>query len=115
MTATNVYVVDRIVTRPGCGKRLVEAYLADYVPGAQRRKMVLESVLVSPPMWLDDQPNEITITWTVAGTAGWWNMTRNGRGDSAVRQWWQDADALILERNRSMAVQASDVEGLVDV
>ncbi|AYJ48307.1 hypothetical protein [Rhodococcus sp. P1Y] len=115
MTDPKVYVVDRIVARPGLAKQFVEAYLANYAPGARRRHMVLESIIVSPPMWLNDQSNEITVTWTVRGTTGWWNMARTSRADSDVRQWWNTADSLVLERHRSMAVSATDVDGLVGV
>lgn len=115
MSGTKVYVVDRIIARHGCAQQLLEKYMADYAPGARRRGMVMESVLVSPPLWLDDESNELTITWTVLGAPGWWNMTRAGRGDNSVRQWWAEAESMIVERHRSMAVEASDIGGLVGV
>lgn len=115
MDDNKVYVVDRIVTRPGCAQRFLKTYMTEYAPGARGRDMVLKSVLVSPPLWLDDGSNEVTITWTVIGTSGWWDMTRAGRGDNAVRQWWAEAESMIVERHRSMAVEASSIDGFADV
>ena len=30
-----VFVIDRVVTRPGCARRFVDAYLTSYAPGAR--------------------------------------------------------------------------------
>ena len=87
MADETLYVIDRIVTKPGCGRQFVDALLDQYLPSAQRRGMTLAEVLVSPPLWCDQDPNTLTVTWTVDGTAGWWSMTRQGRRDSTLRQW----------------------------
>ena len=60
-----VYVVDRVVTRPGCAKDFVDCYLAGYAPGARERGMSLRDILVSPPIWFADRTNTITITWSL--------------------------------------------------
>ena len=55
MSATpKVYVVDELVAKPGDGRVLLDAYMADYAPGARARGMTLEQVLVSPPLWADE-------------------------------------------------------------
>ncbi|MHA6742401.1 hypothetical protein [Rhodococcus erythropolis] len=115
MAGEKVYVIDRIITEPGCGKKFVDAYTTEYVPAAQRRGMTLASVLVSPPLWVEDETNIVTITWTVEGTSGWWNMTRQGRAGPESSQWWERHSALIVERSRTMAAEAADIEGLSDV
>lgn len=115
MAGEKVYVIDRIITEPGCGKKFVDAYMAEYVPNAQRRSMTLASVLVSPPLWTENESNVVTITWTVEGTAGWWAMTRQGRGDPTIGQWWEGCAPLIVERSRTMAADAADIEGLSNV
>ncbi|WP_182347185.1 hypothetical protein [Tomitella gaofuii] len=112
---TDVFVIDRVVTAPGAGKRFVDAYLDGYAPGARARGMVLDRLLVSPPMWRDDAGNTITATWRLDGVGAWWDMARAGRGDPALREWWDSVAPLIAERARSMAAAASDVEGLCDV
>ena len=115
MAGETLYVVDRIVTNRGCGKKFVDEFRAGYLPGANRRGLTLHNILVSPPLWSDSEPNVVTITWTVDGTTGWWAMTRLSRGDTSLKQWWDAMDPLISERSRTMAAAADDVEALADV
>lgn len=110
-----VFVIDRVVTRPGCARRFVDAYLADYVPGARARGMTLRDILVSPPIWFDDDANVITATWTLSGVRAWWEMTWKGRPDPTLGEWWSRIDELVTERSRTFAARADDVDGLCDV
>jgi hypothetical protein len=110
-----VYVIDRVVTRPGCGREFVDTYLAEYAPGARRRGMTLRDVLVSPPIWFDDQTNIVTITWSLPTPQAWWEMTWQGRPDPSLGQWWAGVAALIEKRTRSVAAAAVDVDELCDV
>lgn len=98
-----VFVVDRVVTAPGCAQRFIDAYLAGYAPGARGRGMTLRDVLVSPPIWFDDQTNVVTITWTLRDAAAWWQMTWHGRSDPTLAQWWDSITDLIVSRERSVA------------
>jgi uncharacterized membrane protein YoaT (DUF817 family) len=115
MAGGEVFVIDRVVTRPGCARRFVDAYLVQYAPGARDRGMTLRDVLVSPPIWFDDQVNTITITWTLPSPQAWWEMTRIGRLDPKLGQWWSQISELVQERSRSFAAAAEDVDGLCDV
>jgi len=115
MADETIYVVDRVVTKPGCARKFVDAYVTEYVPGGRRRGMTLDRILVSPPIWFDDDSNTVTVTWTVDGVGAWWEMTRRGRRDPGLGEWWSKMEELILERSRSMAAEADDVEGLTDV
>ena len=110
-----VYVIDRVVTRPGCAKDFVDIYLAEYAPGARQRGMTLCDVLVSPPIWFDDRPNTVTITWSLPSPQAWWEMTWQGRPDPTLGTWWEDVGALIADRTRSVAAAAGDVDELCDV
>jgi hypothetical protein len=115
MAGGHVFVIDRVVTRPGCARRFVDAYLAEYAPGARRRGMTLRDVLVSPPIWFDDETNTVTITWTLPGVRAWWEMTWKGRPDPDVGEWWCTIAELVQERSRSFAAAAEDVDRLCDV
>lgn len=115
MVEGRVYVIDTVVTRPGCARRFVQAYLAEYAPGARARGMTLRDILVAPPIWYEDQPNTVTITWTLPSAAAWWEMTWKGRPDPALGQWWSTIGTLISERSRSVAAPADDVDRLCDV
>jgi hypothetical protein len=110
-----VYVVDRVVTRPGRAREFVNRYLAEYAPGARGRGMTLRDVLVSPPIWFTDQSNTVTITWSLPSAAAWWEMTWKGRPDADVGQWWTDISELVQQRTRSVAATAYDVDRLCDV
>jgi hypothetical protein len=115
MADGEVYVVDRVVTQPGCARKFVDSYLADYAPGARERGMTLRDILVSPPVWFDDQSNTVTITWSLPSAQAWWEMTWKGRPDPRVGQWWAGTAKLIAERSRSVAAAADDVDGLCDL
>ena len=109
------FVVDRVVTAPGCGREFVEKYTTAYVPGGRSRGMTLEHILVSPPIWQGETSNVVTIVWSLDDVAGWWNMTRLGRPDATLAQWWDSVHELIVERSRSMAGEVADVEELCNV
>lgn len=115
MTDPVVFVIDRVITRPGCARLFVDRYLAEYAPGARERGMALRDVLVSPPIWFDDEPNTVTITWTLPSPLAWWQMTWKGRPDPALGQWWSQIGDLLAERSRSVAAPATAVDGLNDV
>lgn len=115
MSEGRVYVLDRVVTRPGRGREFVDRYLAEYAPGARERGMTLRDVLVSPPVWFADQSNTVTITWQLPSARAWWEMTWKGRPDASVRQWWAGIAELIVERSRTVAAAADDVDELCDV
>ena len=115
MADGEVYVIDRVVTRPGRAKDFVDASLASYAPGAADRGMTLRDILVSPPIWFTYQANTITVTWTLPSARAWWEMTWQGRPDPAIGDWWADVSELITERTRSVAAKSDDVDGLCDV
>ena len=77
--------------------------------------MTLRDVLVSPPIWFDDQPNTVTVIWTLPSAQAWWEMTWQGRPDASLGEWWSRIDELVTERSRSVAAAADDVDGLCDV
>ena len=109
-TMAEVFVVDRVVTAPGCAQAFVDAYRSGYVPGARARGMELRDVLVSPPLLFDDRPNVVTITWSLPSPQAWWQMTWQGRPDPTIAQWWRDVSGLIIERSRSVASHVDDVD-----
>jgi hypothetical protein len=110
-----VYVVDRVVTRPGRAWEFVDTYLAEYAPGARARGMTLRDVLVSPPIWFEDRSNTVTITWSLPSAQAWWEMTWKGRPDPTLGPWWDSIGELVEERTRSVAAAADHVDRLCDV
>jgi hypothetical protein len=115
MSDGEVYVVDRVVTRPGRAREFVDRYLAEYAPGARERGMTLREVLISPPIWFADRSNTVTISWSLPSARAWWEMTWKGRPDSALGEWWSGISELLVERTRGVAAAAVDVDRLCDV
>ncbi len=110
-TVAEVFVVDRVVTAPGCAQAFVDLYLSGYVPGARERGMELRDVLVSPPIRFDDRPNTVTITWCLPSPQAWWQMTWLARPDPSIARWWQDISGLVIEHSRTVAQRADDMAG----
>jgi hypothetical protein len=114
-TPPPVYVLDEITAKPGQAQAVLDVYMERYAPGARERGMVLDRVLVSPPLWLEDQPNTLHISWTVAGAPGFWNMSFQGRRNPAVKAFWDSIEPLIENRSRRFLAATSDLEVLCDV
>ncbi|WP_063049985.1 hypothetical protein [Nocardia arthritidis] len=115
MDDPTLYIIDRVVLRPGSARVFIDAYLDAYAPAARERGLTLERILVSPPAWIEGETNTVTATWTVPGTAGWWAAAVRARHDPAPAKWWESMAPMIVERTRSMASRSEDVEGLCDV
>jgi hypothetical protein len=77
--------------------------------------MTLRDILVSPPIWYADQSNIVTITWSLPSAQAWWEMTWKGRPDPELARWWDGIGQLVVERDRSVAAAANDVDSLCDV
>jgi hypothetical protein len=110
-----VYLIDELVAAPGKGQELLAAYNDRYVPGAQARGMVLERIIVSPPTWLEQASNRLTITWTVEGAGGWWGQAIQSRYDPAVGEFWPSIKPLLISRNRHFGALEADLRELSDV
>ncbi|RDI35574.1 hypothetical protein DEU38_10151 [Rhodococcus sp. AG1013] len=110
-----VYVVDEMVVAPGQGRAFLASYLEEYAPGARARGLTLDRILVSPPVWLDDQSNTVTVTWTVHGADAWWQQRWAAGRDPDVAQWWASADRSLTSRRRSTACAAADLPVVTDV
>jgi hypothetical protein len=105
-----VFILDEIVVKPGFVQAYRDQYIAKYAPGARSRGMCLESIRITPPLELQDQPNTLHILWSVANVAAWWTM-RLGGGDRPFDPagtekggWWAEAADLTVSRRRSVMV-----------
>ncbi|CAM2778187.1 NIPSNAP domain-containing protein [Prescottella defluvii] len=110
-----VYIVDEMEVVPGRARAFLASYLERYAPGAKARGLTLDRVLVSPPVWLTDQSNTVTVTWTVAGADEWWQQRWAAGRDPSVAQWWADADDWLIRRSRSTSCAADDVTAVTSV
>ncbi|ALU73521.1 hypothetical protein H351_31395 (plasmid) [Rhodococcus erythropolis R138] len=115
MTGHTIFIVDRILVEPGKARAFVDAYRVDYVPRAQRLGMALDGILLSPPVWFEDDSNVVTVTWAVSGSAEWWQTAIGRRFDPVVTAFWTQVEPMVKERSRTMAARIEDVEEMCDV
>jgi hypothetical protein len=114
--APNVFVIDDLTSKPGCGEALLRAYLERYAPGARARGMTLVQQLVSPPYWRPDDGNRLLFVWSVAGPAGAWQMKHMGRQDPDLIAWWcRGAPELVASRTRAICADPAEIPRLADV
>jgi len=110
-----IYVIDEFDVLPGQGEAFLDYYMTGYAPGAEKRGMTLERVLVSPPIWLEDQSNTVIITWTLPNVGAWWGMCSLGRTDPAVLGWWAGAEKMVSRRSRKFAAASAVVSEMSNV
>ncbi|WP_430331274.1 hypothetical protein [Rhodococcus sp. ACT016] len=113
--APTVYVVDEMEVVPGRAREFLASYLEQYAPGARERGLTLDRILVSPPVWLADQSNTVTVTWTVTGADAWWQQRWAAGRDPDVAAWWKAADASLVSRRRTTSCALDDLEAVTDV
>lgn len=100
---SEVLVIDEITAKQGQARVLIDRYMADYVPAAQKRGMVLRRTLIEPALELrhGDHGNTVSFIWSVEGAAGWWNMRISGSFDPAVSTFWTSIEPLVERRSRT--------------
>ncbi|NLG48008.1 hypothetical protein [Gordonia sp. (in: high G+C Gram-positive bacteria)] len=110
-----IYLIDRIVVAPGAGEDFLRLYRDEYLPKAEARGIRVATILVHPPLWLDDESNTITAILTVDDVVGWWAAARAGRHDSALAAWWEGVAPLIVDRVREWAADGTELGALARV
>ena len=104
-----VYILDRITVRPGRLREYQALLRERYLPLATARGMTLVGQWFTPPIELDDAPNDLVLLWSVPGPEGFWTMRRQAR-DPAITAWWAESDALTLGRERQYMLPGEVVE-----
>lgn len=112
MASPPVQIIDELVARPGEGRQVLDDYMTHYAPGAKARGMTLDRVMVSPPVWMNDQPNTIVAIWSVAGADGWWGMRLAATVTPGVAEFWSLIGPRLIDRKRRFAAAPDDVEAL---
>lgn len=107
-----IYIVDRIITRPGEGQAIYDEYQEKIVPWGQAHGGELVSALVAPPIWLPMDSNVLSFTWKVAGVGGSWFFDGD-RFD--IYDTWTDLRERVVEQDRSYFADPTDFEELANV
>ncbi len=113
--AAGVWIVDRVVLRPGQLRAWRELFERDYLPGARERGMSLVGHWVSPPLELADRQAEVLAVWSLPDAEAFWPARIGGGADPDVARFWEEAGALIARRERSYFRPAAEVlDGTAD-
>ncbi|QRY62666.1 hypothetical protein JVX90_20335 [Gordonia sp. PDNC005] len=115
VSTIDVYIVDRVEIAAGRAREFVDEYQSTYMPGARDRGMRLDRMTLSPPLFLADDSNVLTVTWVVDGAGGWWSSALAARHDDAPARWWDSVADLVVHRTRTMEASVCDVAELCDV
>lgn len=112
---TEIYCIDRFVTKPDQGKEFLEYFMGEYLEKAQSYGMTLKSTLVSPPLWLNNASNTVEIVWAIAGFNGWANMVNSSRYQPETLAFWREVRTRVVSHDRSFFGNESDLEVLGNV
>lgn len=110
--APMIYLIDRMVVKPGKGREVHDAYLERLETVAAEKGMTLEHAIVAPPIWLTDAESNNTLEFI-------WSFEGYGKlaaaisyGDASVTEWWRGLEESLESRDRSYFSTEADVEVL---
>ena len=110
--APMIYLIDRMVVKPGKGREVHDAYLERLETVAVEKGMMLEHAIVAPPIWLTDAESNNTLEFI-------WSFEGYGKlaaaisyGDASVTEWWRGLEESLESRDRSYFSTEADVEVL---
>lgn len=112
---TEIYCIDRFVTKPEQGKEFLEFFMSEYLEKAQSYGMTLKSTLISPPLWLNNASNTVEIVWAISGFNGWANMVNSSRYQQETLAFWREVRQRVISHDRSFFGNESDLEVLGNV
>jgi hypothetical protein len=95
-----IWLLDRYEVKPGRLRELRAAFESRYLPNARRRGLTLVGNWVTPPVELEQGGNEWLVLWSLPDREAFWKMRSGSGSDPEVRGWWDEADALVLRRER---------------
>lgn len=114
-SATDLYMVDRYVTKPGDGEALYQRYMEYFAPLAEAGGAELVSTRVAPPVWLPMDSNVITFTWKLADIAGGWGVTWPRLMVEDYPAWGEELLDRTVDHDRSFFVDPADIEAICNV
>lgn len=108
-----VYIVDRLVTKPGEGKAVYDDFMENLKPIIEGAGWKFKRATVSPAMWLDTDSNIIEIEWTMADIVQEaWAYSSATRYNPEYVQWWIDIRDHLVSNDRVYSASVSYMEVL---
>lgn len=110
--APMIYLIDRLVAKPGRGRAVYDRYLERFQAIAAEKGMALEHAIVAPPLWLTDpvSNNTLEFIWSFEGYGAL--AAAIAYGDPSVTAWWRELEEQLESRDRSYFSSEADVEVL---
>lgn len=108
-----IYIVDRLVTKPGEGKAVYDDFMENMKPLIEEGGWEFKRATVSPAMWLDTDSNIIEIEWTMPDIVqAAWFYSSTTRYNPVYVQWWTDIRDHLVSNDRVYSAPESYMEVL---
>lgn len=104
-----IFLIDELVSRPGEGEALLEAYRRLIAVPAEQRGMWLSRTLVEPCLWGKTSPNRLIFMWSLPDAAAAWRQKSTNRHDPTIAAAWREIDGMAAERKRAFVCDAEMV------
>lgn len=111
-----IYIVDRLVAKPGEGKAVLDDFMANMKPLIEGAGWRFKRATVAPAMWLDTDSNIIEIEWTMADIVQEaWAYSSGTRYNPEYVQWWTDIRDRLVSNDRVYSAPEGYMEVLNNV
>lgn len=108
-----IYIVDRLVTKPGEGKAVYDNFMENMKPLIEGAGWKFKRATVAPAMWLDTDSNIIEIEWTMADIVQEaWAYSSGTRYNPEYVQWWTEIRDQLVSNSRVYSAPESYMEVL---
>ena len=107
-----IYIIDRLVCKPGLGREVYDRYLERFEPFAAERGLTLDHAVIAPPVWLTDDvsSNTLEFIWSIEGYPAFAGALTYGSDEAAA--WRADLETCTVSRDRSYFTTDADLEVL---
>ncbi len=111
-----IYIVDRLVAKPGDGKAVLDDFMANMKPLIEGAGWRFKRATVAPAMWLDTDSNIIEIEWTMGDIVQEaWAYSSGTRYNPEYVQWWTDIRDRLVSNDRVYSAPEGYMEVLNNV
>lgn len=104
-----IFLIDELVSRPGEGEAVLEAYRRLIAVPAEQRGMWLSRTLVEPCVWGKTSSNRLIFMWSLPNAMAAWRQKSTNRFDPTIVAAWREIDGMVAERKRAFVCDAEMV------
>ena len=108
-----IYIVDRLVTKPGEGKAVYDSFMETMKPLIEGAGWQFKRASVAPAMWIETDSNIIEIEWTMPDIVqAAWAYSSGTRYNPEYVQWWTEIRDHLVSNDRVYSAPESYMEVL---